>query len=168
MLTLHAPLSMMLLLVCALSSPSFVIGDLYMVHPRGSNNKLEEVSTNVRNDNRLFDSQNNARAGYNVGDNCRGSCSYDSNGDGNADPDTYDPERPGAGEGEMYFYGGSLLSVEWTAQHGCGSDNPLIDCTIVLQYACEDTMPGLRNGKTRATIGGGHNENGQNTNEVSK
>ena len=46
--------------------------DLYMNNPRGSNNKLNEVSDNVRNDNRLFDSQNNAAAGYQVGDKCVG------------------------------------------------------------------------------------------------
>ena len=44
-----------------------VRGDLYLNTPRGSNNKLNEVSDNVRNDNRLFDSQNNAAAGYQVG-----------------------------------------------------------------------------------------------------
>ena len=44
-----------------------VNADLYLNTPRGSNNKLNEVSDNVRNDNRLFDSQNNAAAGYQVG-----------------------------------------------------------------------------------------------------
>ena len=47
------------LLLCVI-----VHGDVYMNQPRGSNNKLNEVSDNVRNDNRLFDSQNNAAAGY--------------------------------------------------------------------------------------------------------
>lgn len=36
----------------------------------------------------------------------------------------------------MTFYEGSLLQVEWTAQHGCGSDHPNVDCDLILQYVC--------------------------------
>ena len=140
--------------------------DLYLHHIRGSNNKLNEVQRNVRNDNRLFDSQNNANAGYNVGDDCIPACAVDTNNDGNAAPDTYDPKLPGAGKGMMYYYAGSLLHLEWTAQHGCGRENTNLDCQIIIQYACEDTMPNLRNGIRIATIGGGHNDNGQNTNDL--
>ena len=43
----------------------------------GSNNKLNEQNNNRRNQNRLFDSQNNANAGYNVGDECDGICHPD-------------------------------------------------------------------------------------------
>ena len=48
----------------------FTIGalaDVYMQNPRGSNDRL--IGTNRDRDNaqRLFDSQNNARGGYNVG-----------------------------------------------------------------------------------------------------
>lgn len=39
----------------------------------------------------------------------------------------------------MYYYEGSILPIEWTNQHGCGS-NSKVSCEIVLQYACEDTL----------------------------
>lgn len=37
----------------------------------------------------------------------------------------------------MSYYEGSLLSLEWTAQHGCG--NPKLACNIVIQYMCQST-----------------------------
>eukprot|EP00163_Fabomonas_tropica_P005834 TRINITY_DN1547_c0_g1_i2.p1 TRINITY_DN1547_c0_g1~~TRINITY_DN1547_c0_g1_i2.p1 ORF type:complete len:669 (+),score=214.26 TRINITY_DN1547_c0_g1_i2:389-2395(+) len=40
----------------------------------------------------------------------------------------------------MYFYTGSVLTVEWTNQHGCGQDQPNTHCEMILQYACEDTL----------------------------
>lgn len=39
--------------------------DTYMQYPRGSNNRLNEQTATRTNGNRLFDSQNNARGGYN-------------------------------------------------------------------------------------------------------
>ena len=42
----------------------------------------------------------------------------------------------------MYYYSGSILPIEWTAQHGCGT-NSKVSCEIVLQYACEDTLDPL-------------------------
>ena len=44
----------------SLSLLPLALADLYMHNPRGSNNKLNEVSNNAQNQNRLFDSQNNA------------------------------------------------------------------------------------------------------------
>lgn len=41
--------------------------DIYLHNPRGSNNRLDESRRERDNDNRLFDSQNNDRGGYNVG-----------------------------------------------------------------------------------------------------
>jgi len=35
----------------------------------------------------------------------------------------------------MTFYTGSQLSIEWTNQHGCGS-NPKLVCNLVVQYLC--------------------------------
>jgi hypothetical protein len=35
---------------------------------------------------------------------------------------------------ELTYYEGSILSVEWTAQHACGNGNT--KCNIVLQYMC--------------------------------
>ncbi|XP_078594983.1 protein DD3-3-like [Branchiostoma floridae x Branchiostoma japonicum] len=53
----------LLLLVLAVA----VQGDVYMHNPRGSNNRLDEARRDRNNANRLFDSQNNDRGGYNVG-----------------------------------------------------------------------------------------------------
>ena len=150
----------LLLLLVALAA-----ADINLHAPRGSNNKLNEVSNNVNNDNRLFDSQNNGNSGYHVGDNCTPGC-Y------NIENNQYNASKEGAGEGVMKYHAGSLLNVEWTVQHGCGSDNPDVKCEIVIQYMCNDGdgsvfhvgNPGLKDGKTRAMVGGGINQNGQNTN----
>ena len=125
------------------------VADLYMHHPRGSNNKLNEVSNQAQNQNRLFDSQNNAEGGYQVGDNCKPVCS-NANG-------AYDSTAPGAGKGVMYFYEGSYLHVEWTNQHGCGATQPNVKCELILQYMCDEEHfelgnPDLRDGKTTATV----------------
>lgn len=104
---------------------SLVAGDIYLHAPRGSNNKLNEVSNNAQNQARLFDSQNNAAGGYQVGDNCDPVCS-NANGQ-------YDANTPGAGEGQMYYYEGSLLHIDWTIQHGCGSGQGNVKCNVVLQ-----------------------------------
>ncbi|XP_013398503.1 protein DD3-3-like [Lingula anatina] len=44
-----------------------VQGDIYFHNPRGSNNRLDERGRARNNANRMFDSQNNDRGGYNVG-----------------------------------------------------------------------------------------------------
>jgi len=44
-----------------------VLGDCYLQHPPGSNDRNDEQNTNRDNGNHLFDSQNNAKGGY-----CRG------------------------------------------------------------------------------------------------
>lgn len=49
----------------------------------------------------------------------------------------------------MTFYSGSLLQIEWTAQHACGAGHPKTDCDIVLQYMCSRE---LRDGLTTDTI----------------
>ena len=43
--------------------------DIYMHNMRGSNNRLDEQGRARNNANRMFDSQNNNRGGYNVGNN---------------------------------------------------------------------------------------------------
>lgn len=98
-----------------------VNGDIYMHNPRGSNDRNCERNVNRNNGNRLFDSQNNNNGGY--------AC----------------PRAVGGPEvmtNKMYYYVDSLLPIEWTAQHGCGS-NPKLKCQIVIQYACEDTLDPL-------------------------
>lgn len=44
-----------------------VTADIYLHNPRGSNNRLDESGRERNNGNRMFDSQNNNRGGYNVG-----------------------------------------------------------------------------------------------------
>ena len=133
----------------------YVHADLYMHHPRGSNNKLSEQSNNVNNANRLFDSQNNGNGGYHVCDNCNGPCHVDNQNK------NYDPTRPGAKKGEMYYYESSHLHVEWTAQHGCGKGNRNLKCDTILQYACEDTMEMLGDGEVTQKPGGNNNQNNE-------
>lgn len=33
----------------------------------------------------------------------------------------------------------TILSVEWTNQHGCGSTNDKVNCNQVLQFMCQPT-----------------------------
>lgn len=54
---------LMVMLLAAIGS----YADIYMHNPRGSNNRLDETGRARNNANRLFDSQNNNRGGYNVG-----------------------------------------------------------------------------------------------------
>jgi len=104
---------------------ALVNADVYMQNPRGSNNRNCETNDNRNNDNRLFDSQNNGAGGY--------ACprdAYDTN---------IDTPR-------MYYLQGSVLQIQWTAQHSCGMGNN--DCQIVLQFACNDTLQSnVRDGK---------------------
>lgn len=44
-----------------------VYADIYLQHPHGSNNRLDDENRDRNNANRMFDSQNNNRGGYNVG-----------------------------------------------------------------------------------------------------
>jgi len=52
-----------LLIICMVT----VNADVYMQSIRGGNNRLDEANRERNNGNRLFDSQNNDRGGYNVG-----------------------------------------------------------------------------------------------------
>ncbi|CAK9010619.1 unnamed protein product [Durusdinium trenchii] len=124
-------------------------GDVYLHNPRGSNNKLSEQSNNAQNQNRLFDSQNNAAGGYQIGDNCNPVCQDEDR--------NYDQTKEGAMKGTMTFYKGSELYIEWVVQHGCGVNQPNIICQMVLQYMCEKDNPALRDGTKRGndnTAGG--------------
>jgi len=55
----------------------------------------------------------------------------------------------------MSFYEGSLLSIEWTNQHGCGQ-NPKVYCNMVIQYMCSNkdapAEERIRDGTTTTTI----------------
>ena len=94
--------------------------DIYLHNMRGSNNRLRETPNNRNNANRLFNSQNNNRGGYNQGD--------------------------------MLHYAGSIIPLEWTAQHACGPNNNT-NCQLILQWMCEDTTDlHMRDGEETTTI----------------
>jgi len=131
-----------------------VRGDLYLHNPKGSNNRLNEASANRQNANRCFDSQNNNRGGYNVGD-LHQTNGFQASGDRSTD-DTrnvynlmYNMNLPIANNNNngnqanqnarlqynMMYMEGSLLRMTWTAQHGCG--NAKNNCNMVIQWACD-------------------------------
>ena len=72
---------------------------VYMQYPPGSNNRLDEGGGNRNNNNRLMDTQNNAKGGYGFGG------------------DAGNPAAP------IKYMVGSKLSMAWTSQHSCGSEN---------------------------------------------
>ncbi|CAM2699620.1 unnamed protein product [Rotaria socialis] len=71
-----------------------IFTDIYLHNPRGSNDRHNEKTPKRTNDNLSFDSENNPRGGYNVGDN-----------------------------GTMYYYTNSILAIQWTNQHSCNDVN---------------------------------------------
>jgi hypothetical protein len=87
--------------------------DVFMHNPRGSNDRNCERNENRNNGNRLFDSQNNDKGGY-------------------ACPRAF-PNELARTSTEMYYYTKSMLKIEWTHQHGCGT---YTSCQIVIQYMC--------------------------------
>uniref|UniRef100_A0A7S3YVQ7 Uncharacterized protein n=1 Tax=Lotharella globosa TaxID=91324 RepID=A0A7S3YVQ7_9EUKA len=110
------------MLVLLATSLLLVQADLYLHSPPGSNNRNRERKDNRNNANRLFDSQNNGKGGYPW----RGNPTF-------------------IGPDPLVYYVGSKLRVEWTVQHGCGQ-NPNLHCELVIQYACNDTLPAVRDG----------------------
>jgi len=133
-------MSTLALLACA----TVTFADVYMHNPRGSNNRLNEQSANRNNGNRVFDSQNNNRGGYNKGD-------VDDTAAGGNQGKQYDmvyyqsdPADTGTGLDQTSPGNGqTVLSIEWTNQHGCGGnehgDPHKLNCQIVLQYMCVDS-----------------------------
>eukprot|EP00002_Diphylleia_rotans_P005128 TRINITY_DN141_c0_g1_i1.p1 TRINITY_DN141_c0_g1~~TRINITY_DN141_c0_g1_i1.p1 ORF type:complete len:680 (-),score=72.00 TRINITY_DN141_c0_g1_i1:242-2281(-) len=108
------------MLFVALVFGEVVRGDIYMHNPRGSNDRNCERNENRNNGNRLFDSQNNDKGGY--------AC----------------PRAVGGPEtttSRQYFYTGSTVQVEWTMQHGCGTESNT-ECEVVVQYMCNDNTAG--------------------------
>merc|ERR1719248_111476 len=93
-----------------LLSVASVAADVYMQYPPGSNNRLDEGGGNRNNNNRLMDTQNNAKGGY----------GYGGSANNQAAPISY--------------MAGSKMSMAWTSQHSCGSENA--ECQIVIQYMC--------------------------------
>ncbi|KAJ7333539.1 hypothetical protein OS493_017076 [Desmophyllum pertusum] len=106
------------------------MSDMYMHFPPGSNNRLNGNQDNVRNANRLFDSQNNGKAGYNVGD------KLDTNPGDNIQEYRQRPM-------EFYMSGcdakaKSEVEIMWTNQHGTGpKTNDRVETQVILQYMCQ-------------------------------
>lgn len=127
-------MDLMFLMIVYISG--LVSGDLYMHTPRGCNNRLNEQSANRNNANRLFDSQNNNRGGYNVGDLTDAAFNA-----GATDDNSPFPNGLSKGQYSMMFYEGSHFTIEWTNQHGCGgeegSDPNKLNCNLVFQIGCQ-------------------------------
>lgn len=108
--------------------------DIYLHNPRGSNNRLNERSANRKNANRVFDSQNNNRGGYNAGD----ATSEPANNDEGKQYRMKYFQSAAQGEGQ------TELTIEWTNQHGCGgnedTDPHKLNCNIVIQYMCQPNV----------------------------
>ncbi|EOD14464.1 hypothetical protein EMIHUDRAFT_103514 [Emiliania huxleyi CCMP1516] len=115
------------------------VADVYLHHPRGSNNKLNEAG------------------GYQIGDNCAPPGCSDTN-------NNYDYDKPGAGKGQLKYYESSYLDLEWTNQHGCGDRDGNVRCNFVIQYACEDSMPDIRDGYRYERTAGNGAANGDTNN----
>merc|ERR1740138_538571 len=68
----------------------------------------------------------------------------------------------------MYYYHGSEVLIEWTAQHACGTPAGNTECQIIVQYMCESDSEGLRDGKdennARRRTAGGQGNNAQDAN----
>jgi hypothetical protein len=126
------------LILLSLLSASFA--DFYMARLRGSNNRLNEQAANRNNGDRLFDSQNNNRGGYNVCD--RTNTAFSATAPTRTVDVTYDEtDRTSNGQYPEVYFEGSTLPLEWTNQHGCGGnliDDPnKLNCQIIIQYMCE-------------------------------
>jgi len=129
----------MIKLTSLLLSAILANGDVYMHMPRGSNNRLNEKSANRNNGNRLYDSQNNNRGGYNVGD--KTDQAFNPNDPELDLAETYSVLDNTPVQYPMVYFEGSILPIEWTNQHGCGgneeNDPHKLNCNMVIQYMCD-------------------------------
>ena len=152
------------LLVLAIALDA-IQGDIFLHNPRGSNDRNcpDSNSENRQNGNRLFDSQNNAKGGYA----CpraypfacykkpegteRDACNAlntgltDAEAKAQALPDGTVAHPEAVNTPKMFYYSGSEIPIEWTNQHGGGS-NQNVYSDIILQVSCEETEVGLENG----------------------
>jgi len=127
------------------------LADTYVHQPRSSNNRLNEKSANRKNGNRLFDSQNNNRGGYNVGEfgsqngfaNNQNAFATDALTFDYANNDWAGDNPDGRKQFEEVFLENSIQSVTWTAQHGCG--NAKNNCNMVFEYTCDTHPQGATN-----------------------
>jgi hypothetical protein len=126
--------------ICFLIASAFA--DVYLHLPRGSNNRLNEAAANRNNANRLFDSQNNNRGGYNVGEmgteNGFSEATYMATVDDMYNFDFLYEAGDKEQQYEMLYFENSVISATWTNQHGAGSAKTTSQ--IILQFIC-DTFP---------------------------
>jgi len=115
--------------------------DCYLHYLRGSNNRLNEASANRNNANRLFDSQNNNRGGYNCCD-LDVEDGFDQNTWMATATEMYDFRRlysnddtPLEKQYEELYFGESEISLTWTNQHGTGNKKLLSE--MILQFGCD-------------------------------
>lgn len=106
----------LLLGLVAILFVSVAQADIYLHVPRGMNDRCDEKSNDRNNDQRVYNSQNNAAGGYSWCDQ------------------------------ELFFYEGTTLSIQWYSQHACGNDDTVktdpknpenVICQLVLQLGCE-------------------------------
>ncbi|CAH3141935.1 unnamed protein product, partial [Porites evermanni] len=114
--------------------PQSGVSDIYLHTPPGSNNRLSGEGAAVTNANRLFDSQNNGNAGYNVGDKL-GSKKIPL-------PETDQLPQ------EFYMSGyddkaATEVEIMWTNQHGTGKQaDHFVESQVILQYMCQEFPDG--------------------------
>ncbi|CAH3132495.1 unnamed protein product [Porites lobata] len=119
-------------LLTALFQPG--VSDIYLHCPPGSNNRLSGEGAAVTNANRLFDSQNNGNAGYNVGDKL-------------GSKKTPLPETDQLPQ-EFYMSGfndeaKTEVEIMWTNQHGTGKKaDHFVESQVILQYMCQEFSDG--------------------------
>ncbi|KAM7428989.1 hypothetical protein ABFA07_020090 [Porites harrisoni] len=107
--------------------------DIYLHTPPGSNNRLSGEGAQVTNANRLFDSQNNGNAGYNVGDKLG----------------SKKTPLPETDQLPQEFYMGGCddstteVDIMWTNQHGTGKKaDHFVESQVILQYMCQEFPDG--------------------------
>jgi len=106
----------------ALLAPLAVFADVYLHSPKGSNNRNREKNGNRNNANRMFDSQNNGNGGYQW----------------SGHPHTLADSDP------LTYFSGTEMDIVWTHQHACNSNST--HCNVVIQFMCDDMVPGIRDG----------------------
>lgn len=98
----------MLSIIRFLALVGTAVADVYMHNPRGSNDRLNEQSANRDNDARLFNSQNNNRGGYNVGD--KNAAAF-TPGDITNEPGSVFNNELNKDQYSMVFFSGSILGT---------------------------------------------------------
>jgi len=109
------------------------MSDIYMHVPPGSNNRINGEGENVQNANRLFDSQNNGKAGYNVGDALNSRATVNAIKENRQLPMQFYMSECGKDAKK------TEVEIMWTNQHGTGQKtDDMVETQVILQYMCQD------------------------------